>query len=345
MLASEESQAAALDASAIEAGPADVFSHGLMRRLMLPMILAVLAYGALLFYADAGAIVRNARQVSAQALLLATVLASANYVVRFVRWQFYLRKLDIDVGFRASVLVFLSGFAMSVTPGKMGEVLKSLLLKESHSIPVVRSAPIILAERVTDVAGLLILGAIGLLSLPHGVLPGILALLGVGFLFALCLWRALGDTVIDRLTRVRRVAHLRGKLHAAYSSLLELTQPWPFGVGLALSVVAWSLQCVSLNVIAWAFPDVTLTLRQGLFAYSAPLLAGTLALIPGGLGLTEASMTGALRALGGPGMTRSVAVAVAILSRLSSFWLAIAIGFAALALWRAQRSKARPTRE
>jgi uncharacterized protein (TIRG00374 family) len=106
-----------------------------------------------------------------------------------------------------------------------------------------------------------------------------------------------------------------------------------------MSVVAWGFQCVSLNVFAWAFPGVTLSLQHGLVAYSAPLLLGTLAFLPGGLGVTEASMTGVLQHLGGQGMTPSVAAAVTILVRLASFWLAVALGFFALALWRARRRR------
>src|SRR5690606_22755989 len=107
-------------------------------------------------------------------------------------------------------------------------------------------------------------------------------------------------------------------------------------VGVATSVVAWGLHCLSLNVFAWGYPGVSLTLQEGLLAYSAPLLAGTLAFIPGGLGVTEASMAGMLRELGGETMTPAISTAITILSRLASFWLAISLGFIALAMWRAR---------
>ena len=60
-----------------------------------------------------------------------------------------------------SLLLFLSGFALTVTPGKVGEVLKSYLLRESFGQPIARTAPIVLAERLTDLIGLLLLTLLG----------------------------------------------------------------------------------------------------------------------------------------------------------------------------------------
>ena len=48
-----------------------------------------------------------------------------------------------------SLLTFLSACVLTVTPGKVGEVLKSLLLFETHGVAVARTAPIVIAERVT----------------------------------------------------------------------------------------------------------------------------------------------------------------------------------------------------
>src|SRR5690606_11553868 len=135
-----------------------------------------------------------------------------------------------------------------ITPGKLGEVVKALLLKEAHSIPVARSGPIVLAERVTDLAGLLILGAIGLPALPNGLPLAIGAAALVGFLFACCTWRPLGNTLIDIATRVKRLAPLRAKLQSAYGALVDLNRPGAFLVGVMTSVVAWGLHCWSLNV-------------------------------------------------------------------------------------------------
>ena len=88
-------------------------------------------------------------------------LALTNYALRYVRWTLYLRHRGLSVPPRTSVLVFVSGFALSVTPGKIGELIKSYLLRAILAIPIARSAPLVVAERVTDLIALLLLGLLG----------------------------------------------------------------------------------------------------------------------------------------------------------------------------------------
>ena len=77
-----------------------------------------------------------------------------NYVLRFVKWQYYLKLIGVQ-GFPRghSALSYLAGLGMVVTPGKVGEWLKCYLLRELHGTPFTRSAPILIAERLTDLPG------------------------------------------------------------------------------------------------------------------------------------------------------------------------------------------------
>ena len=87
-----------------------------------------------------------------------------NYVLRWAKWDYYLRRMDMGQGvsYADSALIFTSGMVMAVTPGKIGEVLKSFLLKRVNSTPISASAPIVLAERVTDGLAMLLLMGFGL---------------------------------------------------------------------------------------------------------------------------------------------------------------------------------------
>ncbi|HPG58956.1 MAG TPA: lysylphosphatidylglycerol synthase transmembrane domain-containing protein, partial [Candidatus Wallbacteria bacterium] len=88
-------------------------------------------------------------------------LSLMNYAFRLIKWDFYLEKLDIKIPRLSSALIFFSGFIMAITPGKMGEVLKSLLMYEHHGVAVTRSAPAVFMERLTDVLALLFICASG----------------------------------------------------------------------------------------------------------------------------------------------------------------------------------------
>jgi len=89
---------------------------------------------------------------------LALGFTALNYALRWWKWHYYLRYLGIsDIGWRDSVLLFVAGMTMAVTPGKMGEVFKSYLLKQINGTPISRSAPIVIAERLTDGLGMLLI--------------------------------------------------------------------------------------------------------------------------------------------------------------------------------------------
>ncbi|MGH2535709.1 MAG: lysylphosphatidylglycerol synthase domain-containing protein [Thermomicrobiales bacterium] len=92
-----------------------------------------------------------------------------NYGWRFVKWEMYLRCLSVPrLPATTSLLVFLAGFSMSLTPGKVGELIKSVYLRRLTGVAVNRTSAIIAAERITDAFALLLLAAAGLSSFTYG---------------------------------------------------------------------------------------------------------------------------------------------------------------------------------
>lgn len=314
-----------------------LFGKRLLRKLVLPGIIGVIAYAALLLYGDARGVVAGFARLPAQTLLFGIALSLGSFALRWVRWQLYLGATGIRVQLRQSVLIFVAGLGMSITPGKVGELLKSLLLKAHDDIPVARSAPIIVAERLTDLLALLVLGVLGLLGARSPLIAGALALSGTFALFLLVRWQRLAHTLIALLTKVSRLARFREKLLTAHASLYALWGASTYAGAVLLALAAWGTQAFIIVVFARAF-SVEVTLPQAAVAYSAPLLAGAVALLPGGLGMTEASMAGALKALAGASAT--VAATLTILIRGVTFWLAILLGFAALAAVKPRQQEA-----
>jgi len=137
----------------------------LVSRLVAGLVVGVAVYVGFSIYADVGRVGEALRSFQWRYALLACLLAAANYGIRFVRWQFYLRKVGVtNVSARDSLQVFLAGFALTITPGKLGEAVKAVLLRASHSIPMAKTAPIVIAERITDLVALLLLALVGVFS-------------------------------------------------------------------------------------------------------------------------------------------------------------------------------------
>jgi uncharacterized protein (TIRG00374 family) len=319
-------------------------ASGLGRKVLLAMILAALVYAGLALHGDLQKLRGAASTFAPAAFALGLALAAGNYGLRIVRWQYYLKHIGVEVPLGESSVVFLSGFAMSVTPGKVGEVFKSLLLYESRRTAIARTAPIVVAERLTDLIALVLLISIGSMAFDGGVVVAASSALLVAGLIGVCAYRPLGRWLLswtDRLPLIGRISH---KLHEAYDSLLEMTRPKPLLVGSLIALLAWGLECCSLFVIVHGFPGVALSWDAAVFAYAASTMAGALAMMPGGLGVTEVGMAALLEALGHSTIRPAVATATTILVRIATLWFAVVIGFAALGVHRAmQRGRVRPS--
>jgi uncharacterized protein (TIRG00374 family) len=309
-------------------------TRGLVRKVLTGTLLGALVFAALALYADVSSLRAHLGTFELSALLVALLLATTNYALRYVRWQYYLRRIDVLVPHRESALIFLAGFVMSVTPGKLGEVFKSLLLHESRGVSIARTAPVVFAERLTDLVALVLLTALGSLSFSDGLPIAAAGASVVGVILLASSWRPLGELLLRVIARLPLVKRLAPRLREAYEALLALTRPAPLLVATALATVSWGLECAALGVLLDALPGGGLAWNADVFAYSASTIAGALAMMPGGLGVTEAGMTGLIQTLSSGRIDEAAATAATMLTRLATLWWAVLVGGVALAVLR-----------
>ena len=242
---------------------------------------------------------------------LALALTAVNYLIRFGRWEVYLGRVGIDVPTGRSFVVFLAGLTMTVTPGKAGEVLKCGLLRRSFDVPVRRSAPVVLAERVTDATGVVVLAVIAGASTDRWPLL-VLALAGVAAIVLV-----VHSPLLGRFAALGEAPETARRLLGAWL-LIGMT---------ALSAVSWFCECLAAYVCVRGL-DLDLSLMDTVLVFSVGSLAGALSFLPGGLGVAEASMTGLIRHLGDT--TKVAAAAGTVLIRLATLWFAVALGLVGL---------------
>ena len=263
--------------------------------------------------------------------VLACVLAAVNYAFRFLRWQFYLRKVGVtNVRTADSLQVFLAGFALTVTPGKLGEAVKAVLLRASHRIPMAKTAPIVIAERVTDLVALLLLALIG--GVRRGVDPRLL-IVGAGLVVAGLVVVSIDPVakaaiaIAGRLPVLRRFAHRFDDAHAHTAILLA---PLSLLASTALATVSWFFECLAFYFVVQGFPGAHIDVFSATAFYAATTVAGALSFLPGGLVVTEAGMVALLRRAG---LEKGPAAAATFVTRAATLWFAVALGLPALLLY------------
>lgn len=299
-----------------------------VRQLSFGMLLGVLLYGGAVAYTGLRQIRAVLADFQGAAFAAAIGLSSLNYALRFGKWQYYLARLGVaHVSRFHSALIFLSGFVLTVTPGKLGEVFKSAVLARTHGVPIERTAPIVVAERLTDVIAIIALVAIGSLGFAGGWFWAGAGTLVVSVGIVLILWEPPVRSALAALGRSARFASLAPRLARSYDSLRVVASPralaWP---GL-LSLVGWGLEGVALHLLLAGF-DQHPPLSFSLFFYATATLAGALVPVPGGLGVTEAVIHEQLVHMAGA--PEGVATACMLLIRLATLWWAVLVGFVAL---------------
>ena len=293
-----------------------------LRAVFWSVALAALGYLGLSLWAGWRDVVAAVVQVGPWVLAGLLVLSLVNYLLRFLRWARYLALLDAPVPWRINLDAYFAGFALTTSPGKVGEMLRSVLLKP-HGVPPAASVAAFFAERVSDLLAILVLAAVGLWAYaPARPIVG-LALAAVVVALLLVQWTAL-IAAIDRWAQARpqKWARLVVKLCEVVLHFRRCFSLPAMGMGLALGVVAWFAEGLGFWWLLLAL-DHPLPLSTAVFIYAFAMLVGALSFLPGGLGGSEAAMVALLSLNGFP---EASAVSATLICRLATLWFAVGLG-------------------
>jgi len=252
-----------------------------------------------------------------------------------VRWERYRTLLGIELERGTSFTIYLAGLALTVTPGKMGEAMKSWLIRRVTGTPIAVSAPIVVAERFTDLLAFLMLVAIGGLATQpdYAWIFWATLLLCAGLLACFCSKR-IAALLCRILAKLPLIGGLAPRVDEAFASTRTLMQPRELIMPTIVSTLGWGLECLGFWFIADALvPGVPLLFAIYAFALSA-VAGAVLILFPGGLGVTEGTLVGLLasryKSLGiAHELALPRATSATILIRLCTLWFAVAVGLIA----------------
>jgi uncharacterized protein (TIRG00374 family) len=225
--------------------------------------------------------------------------------------------------------IFTSGLSMTISPGKLGEVLKSVFVRRVSGAPIARTAPAVIAERATDGTGMVMWGFLGAfaLNLPPWTMLMFLAvaIFGIAVLRSKRLSLA-AERILAKLPLVNRFApHLRD-FNGASNELLGTA---PLLVGTAISFVSWGLECTGVYLCAVGL-GVDKPFLLIVFVFAVSSLLGVLSMLPGGIGAVEASLYGQFVTVAN--LSTGVAGALTLIIRLATLWFATLLGICGLLL-------------
>lgn len=266
------------------------------------------------------------RQIPIAFYPISALILCCGYGIAFWRWHVYLQVLDHWLPVRSSLRIFLGSLALIASPGRAGESIKALWLRQQFGVSAARSLAGLFCERLCDLLAALLLVALGFSArLGAGFWWACLGLAIVLFLLLsqperLEAWAARFRKRSRRRRGLERLAHL---LHSAR----RLLQPRFLAGGLLVSLAIWSLEGLVLYGCFQVLQATTISLATAIFIRAAFGLGGVLTLLPGGLGGAEAASISLALLYGA---NRDQAIAATVLIRLLTLWFPIAIGWVAL---------------
>lgn len=254
-------------------------------------------------------------------LPLMIILVTAAYFIRFIKWNFFLKNVAVHMPLKENLFVFFSGLSMTITPAKAGEIWKGWLIRDINGEKLSKTVPVVIIDRITDLIGLIILSIIGIIYYKNGAY----ILLSLFIIFAGFIVAAKSETISQRLItilekRASKYSKDIKEMDISFKKSLELK----YLIGMsAISVLAWFLECLALYFVIYGFGQ-PLGIVISTFVFSFSSLAGAVSMIPGGLGIAEATLSGLLVFFG---LTSTTAVGVALIVRFGTLWYGAILGF------------------
>jgi glycosyltransferase 2 family protein len=318
----------------VRKGKGYLLTRNLRKGIVFSLVLAFVVMTGIALYADLPHMMAAIAHFRWEYLPIILGLTLFNYAWRFTKWQYYLRRLHVSIPWGKSLLIFLSGLSMAITPGKVGELLKSYLLKQSTGEPMSRTAPVIVCERLTDGIAMMGLAATGLVLYHFGwELLLVLFVLGVAII-VLVQNRSLAHAVLsfgERLPGMLRIAHMA---RSFYESAYTLLQWKPLLLGILIGLISWSGECGALYFVYAGLgigPGLDLFIKA-MFILAVSSLVGSASGLPGGLGTADGSMLALTRLLISPSAT--LGGSATLLIRLCTLWFGLGLGVTALLVFR-----------
>ena len=308
----------------------------LAKGMLLSILAGVVVFVVLSLNLDIRQVGRALSEFKWGYVALILPLVAINYLLRFCKWEYYLRRLNIRLALRESAEIFLSGLSMSVTPGKLGEVFKSFLLQGLNGTPISKSVPVVFAERVTDTLGLLILATVSISAIPD--VNKILILIPAFILAAVIVllrWKTACRRILSFCGRLPVMGKISSQLQVSYEAAYTLLGAKSLIVGCALSVVSWGFECLAAYVVFLGL-GMHAGFALSVFVVSFSLLLGAISFIPGGLIVTEGSFAGLLIIAG---FSKAIAGSATVLTRMCTLWFAVLIGIFALFIFKRRQSR------
>ena len=296
-------------------------------RIILILIAAVGIYAIFLFVSDYNIISEKISNFKVNYLPLILFLVTASWIPLIIKWHFLLKNSEVDVPLTKSIAIFFSGVAFEITPGQIGALIKSQILKTSYNIPRTKTVPIVIVEKVYDLIGAILASVIGIIILGMEIYLIAIAISVLAFIFFFMYHKPASELFFNRITKLKFFSKYIENISGFYETVQKSTNVRAATICILLALAYWFMVSAAAYYILISFDVNIVDYLKVLAIYSTSTLLGAISFIPAGIGITEGSIAGLFTL---NGIDVSTALILAVMIRIFTLWYSVSVGFIAL---------------
>ena len=295
--------------------------------ILLNITGTIALYAIFLFVADFNLIEEKISSFKINYLPIILILVTLSLIPIFIKWYFLLKNCEINIPLTKSIAVFLSGMAFDITPGQIGALMKSQILKTSSNIPRTKTAPIIFIEKLYDLIGAIIAAAMGIIILGMETYLIIIAILVLAIIFFFMYYRPASELFFKRITKTKFFSSYVENISEFNKIIQKSTNVKIATMCILLAITYWFIISAAVYYTLIAFDINMLDYLKVIAIYATSALLGAISFIPGGIGITEGTITGLLTL---EGISISTALILSVMIRIFVLWYPVCLGFISL---------------
>ncbi|MEM5828782.1 MAG: lysylphosphatidylglycerol synthase transmembrane domain-containing protein [Candidatus Aenigmatarchaeota archaeon] len=299
-----------------------------MNKILFILISTILLI-LLIIYLDPTQLLSEIKKINSSTILIVIFLANISTILRAMKWKVLLDNVTL----REILPIQLLSISISnLTPGKIAEPIKSVLLKMKKGVAISKTLPSVILERILDIFVLIILSILGILISSEYLSSKFLIISVVAFTFLLILmilvliYKSFGVRIFHFLKNFRFFSFLDENFINNFYSATKIKSKKIISSSL-LTFLAWIIDGLIFYFIALSInKELTVNINLWFFfsTLAISIVASLLTFLPGGIGGTEALMTYILISIG---FERSTAGAIVLVGRFATLGYSMILGY------------------
>ena len=301
----------------------------IINKIIIIVIAVVGLYAIFLIASDINTIADKISSFKIEFLPIIIILVTCSWFVLFTRWHLLLVNSKIFIPKKNSFIIYLSGIALIIIPGNVGELVKSQLLKTKFGIPRSKTVPIVILEQFYTLIGLVVISFFGIWYFELGTYV-------IGFFTAVLVFSFIlisSKRIFNKLMVILKKRKITSKfvepLSLSYDTIRKSIRGPIVFYATALTSIFWLLEAVTVYFVLLSFGVDGIEFLMVIPTYATSIMLGFLSFLPMGLGVVEGSLASFFSL---QGIEVSLSLTLVIIIRVFTRWYGVAVGFVALRL-------------